>query len=246
MNSSELKFVTARKKYDNKQHKKFLLLKPKIRKTVNKHQWVKNLSDTEIPSDVPDIVSLGSSFSSVSSISKDDVCTIVKIVENCLQSLDINHTIKNEIREIITNNVNMTLKKVNHISNEEKSFTNKLNITKTFLKNNRNILFTRADKGNVTVCLNKSDFQTKILELLSDTNTYQTVNKNPLDSLQRNASKILKSLNKNEFLQQKFHNNQLTLTDTVFAKCYGLPKIHKENASLRPIISLVNSPTYWL
>ena len=79
-------------------------------------------------------------------------------MENCLQSLDINHTIKNDIREKITNNINMTLKKVNHISNEEKSFTNKLNTTKTFLKNNRNILFTRADKGNVTVCLNKSDY----------------------------------------------------------------------------------------
>ena len=96
----------------------------------------------------------------------------------------------------------MTLKKVNHISNEEKSFTNKLNTIKTFLKNNRNILFTRADKGNVTVSFNKSDYQTKMLELLSDTNTYQTVNKNPLDSLQRNASKILNSLNKNEFLHK--------------------------------------------
>ena len=40
--------------------------------------------------------------------------------------------------------------------------------------------------------------------------------------------------------------NQLTLTDTVLTKCYGLPKIHKEDAPLRPIISLVNSPTYWL
>ena len=87
--------------------------------------------------------------------------------------------------------------------------------------------------------LRTSHYQTKMLELLSDTNTYQTVNKNPLDSLQRNASKILKSLNKNEFLHKKFYNNQLTLTDTVLAKCYGLPKIHKD-APLRPIISLVN------
>ena len=56
----------------------------------------------------------------------------------------------------------------------------------------------------------------------------------------------MKSFNDNEFLKYKHHNNQLTLTSTVLARCYGLPKIHKKDIPLRPIISLINSPTYFL
>ena len=86
----------------------------------------------------------------------------------------------------------MTLKKVNYILKEERSFTKKPGITKSFLKNNPNIFFTKADKGNVTVCLNKSDCNNKMLELLSDNNTYEKINKNPLNSLIKETSKILK------------------------------------------------------
>ena len=82
-------------------------------------------------------------------------------------------------------------------------------------------------------------------DLLSNTSTYIPITKNPLKKLQSNTSNILKRLNDNEFLKYKFHNNQL-LTNTVLAKCYGLPKIHKQDIPLRPIISLINSPTHFL
>ena len=67
-----------------------------------------------------------------------------------------------------------------------------------------------------------------------------------MKKLQTSTSNILKRLNDNLFLKYKFHNNQLTLTNTVIAKCYGLPKIHKQDTPLRPIISLINSPTHIL
>ena len=85
-----------------------------------------------------------------------------------------------------------------------------------------------------------------MLELLSDQNTYINVNRNPLSKLRLDTKKILNNLNNNEFLSHRYHKNQLTLTHTTLAKVYGLPKIHKENAPLRPIISLVNSPTHLL
>ena len=107
-------------------------------------------------------------------------------------------------------------------------------------------MFTKADKGNVTVCLNKYDYTSKMPELLSDQNTYTNVNRNPLSKLRLDTKKILNNLNNNEFLSHRYHKNQLTLTNTTLAKGYGMPKIHKENAPLRPIISLVNSPTYLL
>ena len=85
-----------------------------------------------------------------------------------------------------------------------------------------------------------------MLKLLSDKNTYIPVLKNPLKKLQINTSKILKELNDNNFLKPKYHNNQLTLTNTVSGKGHGLPKIHKPDVPLRPIISLINSPTHFL
>ena len=92
-------------------------------------------------------------------------------------------SIKNDIREKVTENLNWTLKKQTQISTEERNFTKKLIATNKFLKNNPNIMFTKADKGNVTVCLNKSDYTSKMLELLSDQNIYTNVNRNPLSKL---------------------------------------------------------------
>ncbi|CAB0038253.1 unnamed protein product, partial [Trichogramma brassicae] len=40
------------------------------------------------------------------------------------------------------------------------------------------------------------------------------------------------------------HNGKRPERDTVLARAYGLPKIHKPDTPLRPIISLIGSPTY--
>ena len=53
-------------------------------------------------------------------------------------------------------------------------------------------------------------------------------------------------LNGNDYLRIKYHDYALTLTDTMLAKGYGLPKIHKEGFPVRPIILLINSPAYKL
>ena len=83
-------------------------------------------------------------------------------------------------------------------------------------------------------------------DLLSNTSTYIPITKNPFKNLQSSTSNILKRLNDNDFSKYKFHSNQLTLTNTVLAESYGLPKIHKQDIPLRPIISLINSLTHFL
>ena len=115
---------------------------------------------------------------------------------------------------------------------EDRNFTNKSKVTKQFLGKNPDIFFTNAYKGNLSVWLKKL------------TNNIP-ITRNPFKKLQSSTSNILKRLNDNNFLKYTFHNN-LTLTDTVLAKCYGLPKIHKQDTTLRPIISLINSPTHFL
>ena len=33
-------------------------------------------------------------------------------------------------------------------------------------------------------------------------------------------------------------------SNTVLAKCYDLPRVHKQDTPLRPLISLINSPIH--
>jgi len=58
-----------------------------------------------------------------------------------------------------------------------------LNTTKEFLKNNPNIIFIRADKGNITVAVNKIEYTNKIEDMLRDRDTYNPINKNPTKNL---------------------------------------------------------------
>lgn len=51
------------------------------------------------------------------------------------------------------------------------------------MKNNPEIIFTHADKGNVTVALNGNLYKHKIKEMLSDSDTYTRVDKDPIKNL---------------------------------------------------------------
>ncbi|EFN72061.1 hypothetical protein EAG_00118, partial [Camponotus floridanus] len=56
---------------------------------------------------------------------------------------------------------------------------------------NPDILFTRADKGNITVALNKDDYLSNMSVLLADENTYKVVNKSPIKKLTSNLHDLL-------------------------------------------------------
>jgi len=61
-------------------------------------------------------------------------------------------------------------------TDENDSLLNKwLTITKNFISNNNDIIFTRADKGNTTVALDKLDYESKMRNILSDRNTYEII-----------------------------------------------------------------------
>ena len=83
-------------------------------------------------------------------------------------------------------------------------------------------------------------------ELFNDKSTYIKIDKDPLKDLQNDVKNILQYLNENNYLYQKYKNNHLTQTNTVLARAYGLLKIHKVSNPCRPVISLINSPTYML
>jgi len=64
--------------------------------------------------------------------------------------------------------------------------------TKKFRKENPNVIFTRADKGNVTVAIDREHYIKKIEETLKDKNTYAQVRRNPIKNIERNLNSTIK------------------------------------------------------
>ena len=95
----------------------------------------------------------------------------------------------------------------------------------------------------MTVVVNKSDYIDKANNLLQDPMTYQPLKSDPGKTTMNHINQKLKSLEKQEKIDENTYR-QIRPNDAITAKFYGLPKIHKENIPLRPIVSLPGSPIY--
>lgn len=113
------------------------------------------------------------------------------------------------------------------------------------LKHMRNIHISKADKGGKIVILDVLNYKSKMLELLRDTNTYQPVKSNPLAKMQREFNAGLSKLIA-DFPEHNSFINQYKSKLPSLPYAYGLPKIHKDNVPLRPIISNCGAPSYYL
>ena len=118
-----------------------------------------------------------------------------------------------------------------------------MRITKRFINDHPNILITNADKGNVTVALNKDSYVSRMEEILSDTSTYALVDKDPSTKLTRDLRAFLVGWRRDQFIDELTYRRLLT-SDGVTPRAYGLTKIHKEGYPLRVIVSCINSPLY--
>ena len=108
------------------------------------------------------------------------------------------------------------------------------------LKRNKDIIITKADKGNKVVLMDKTDYVAKLNDILSDNNTYCKLVKDPLKPWQRSYNKKLKEILSNfPDLCKKFTSYLPSLP-----YMYGLPKIHKPGNPLRPIVSSSGSISY--
>uniref|UniRef100_A0ABD2W8E4 Reverse transcriptase domain-containing protein n=1 Tax=Trichogramma kaykai TaxID=54128 RepID=A0ABD2W8E4_9HYME len=227
---------------------KFTKLRTNRRNTsqaTTKQDWLINLTNTPMPKEFVDIVSLGPKFKLPTNWRKSNVVDTIKNVESCISQLRLEETdVQNDIRNIVVNNLKSSTKNMMNVSKSDQLLNDKLQQTRDFLKDNKHLFFTKADKGNVTVCMEVDEYNNKMSLLLNDEKTYEKVKRNPLSKLRLNTATLLKEIN-NE-CEKKLNRFQLSLSDTSLARAYGLPKIHKTGVPLRPIISLVGSPTYVL
>ncbi len=110
------------------------------------------------------------------------------------------------------------------------------------LRSRDDIVIKPADKGGGICVLDAIDYQTKIYTMLNDTSIYEPVTESDHLDVKRRADILLTALHTGGFLTDK----QLQYLTDFRPRCpvfYGLPKVHKPNAPLRPIVSQIHAPT---
>ena len=111
------------------------------------------------------------------------------------------------------------------------------------LKTDRSHMVLTADKGVTLVVMDRCDYIKKAKELLEDTNTYRTIQTDPTSRLKNKLVNILKKIKAETGMQENTYRKMYP-TGVSPQKFYWLPKIHKKNIPLRPIVSSIGSVSY--
>ena len=106
------------------------------------------------------------------------------------------------------------------------------------LNADNNILILPADKGNATVVMKTDDSRSLVTNLL-DPDTYKKLKHDPTNAILRKTNRLVNISTIDAETKQN-----LRKSESLPPRLYGLPKIHKENVPLRPIVSAIGSPTY--
>ncbi|XP_067622805.1 uncharacterized protein [Eurosta solidaginis] len=204
--------------------------------------WFINTTKIEIPQEYRWILSLGYKFSLPVSNKNFSPLQVIAELEQGVQKIEDDRT-KDSVRSHIAMKINNYQSRRNNNAKDKlllKTFEN----TKEFISKYKDeIVLTQADKGNKTVLMYKNIYEEKMKKLLDDRNVYKKIQKDPTQQLMRKNNLIINEMFKqNEIeLKQKF---QLSSVAAIAPRIYGLPKIHKKNMPLRPIVSSTKVPCY--
>ncbi|XP_076059464.1 uncharacterized protein LOC143036092 [Oratosquilla oratoria] len=110
------------------------------------------------------------------------------------------------------------------------------------LRENNDIVIRRADKSDLFVILNRSEYIDKVDSILQDPSKFLRVKKNPIDEIRKKVTKLIDNANADKD-GVKFSPLQGHYEPGYF---YGNVKTHKPGNKLRHIISQIPTPTYQL
>lgn len=119
--------------------------------------------------------------------------------------------------------------------------------TRKFFRENQDIFATKSDKGGHTVVIDLVRYEEEIAKMLNN-DVYELLNVSPLLSLIEKEKNFMRFLSTNrktkdcESMQRYWRGFQPNLL--ALAKFYGLPKVHKNDFCLRPIMSLTGAPSF--
>lgn len=201
-------------------------------------RWVRNLTNRVIPENVFNTLALGPKFILPHGQNKIPIQALLAHIEDAVHKLLSNRqdTVRSQCIAALacTNNFQ------NKIKVKKQNVPYDIPALKQFIHDNPDILIMNADKGNITVIRSKTEYQSKMGSLFIDKLTYTKI-RNPTTNLQKSINSLIENWKSKHFIseiQAKF----LKTTSANAPRVYGLPKIHKMDTPLRPIISSIGSP----
>lgn len=216
---------------------KFLVDGRKNLFNIENAAFFKNISNIQVPNNVQGFLALGPKFGLPVTPKDIDVFKLITEVE-CIIS-NIPETEQDLARSKATNLITNYIHFNSHLNCSSYSLEKD---TKKFLKDNPNLIITQSDKGNVTVAMLKSSYIEKSLDLLDDITTYKRITRDPTNSLETSCNKLIKNLKDKGFISDVVAKS-LYKYNGLCPKYYGLPKVHKPEIPLRPIVSCVGAST---
>ena len=110
------------------------------------------------------------------------------------------------------------------------------------LKRDRDCIILTADNGVAMVIMDRQDYINKANTLLNQ-NTYRSIPRDPTTTIKNKLINILKRVKSQNGLDSITYKS-MNPTGCVPPKFYGLPRIHKPDTPLRPVVSSCGSVTY--
>ena len=195
-------------------------------------RWVLNLSDIRLEPEAESLLKKGLNFAiTPKCVPTDEFITATEVA--CRQ-------LKQEAADSLRSDIVKTLRRFrkpppNLTLEERKALQN--------LKNKKEIMIIGSDKGRATVVMNTKDYKDKILDLLQDKDTYELLKKDPTNGFKTKLINMLRKWKNDKAITDKLYY-KLYPTSDLPPRFYGLPKIHKNNVPLRPIVSSIGNITY--
>ncbi|KAL9969279.1 hypothetical protein ACROYT_G021476 [Oculina patagonica] len=199
--------------------------------------WVRNISSRPLDKTETQVLSYGLKHSVTPKRIPTE--TIVSSVEAVMsRQRDLSEPAKDNIRSRIASTIQSASIPNSNLTKDEQQALKRL-------KTDDNIVILPADKGRVTVVMDKTDYYDKMDALVNDKQIYEVLKRDPTPALQRKLNNKLLTLKKTDaFDNQRYYRLRCSVPQP--PKLYGLPKLHKPGIPMRPIVSFCGSPTYQL
>ena len=130
-----------------------------------------------------------------------------------------------------------------HAHNPRRNITKEETHILVELRKDHSRVILTADKGVALVVTDRADDNNKAQKLFEDRRTYREIKKDPTNKLKTKLVNLLKKTKTEGGISDQLYK-KMYLTGAVAPKIYGLPKIHKRDIPLRPIVSSRSSINY--
>ena len=184
--------------------------------------WVRNISSRPLDKTETHVLSYGLKHSvTPKRIPTESIVSSVEAVLS--RQRDLSESAKDNIRSRIASTVQSASIPNNNLTKDEQQALKRLK--------NDNIVILPADKGRVTVVMDKTDHFDKMDALVNNKKTYEELKRDPAPALQRKLnSKILTLKKSDAFDTQRYYRLRCSVPQP--PKLYGLP-IHCTNLVYR-------------